>query len=206
MNVQKVTDKSFGKYGRVLKGCTCLGILEVMKHTPLPEEVIYVPSVEEMESLPEAVEFKNRAFGGLPIQIGYCNGKNTKLNALEYHRSSEINIAVTDMILLVGMEQDIKEDYTYDTSLVEAFFVPAGTVVEMYATTLHYAPCMASEAGFRAVVILPAETNTELDFTAEESGEERLITAKNKWLIAHEEAGIEGAFCGLRGENIDLGR
>lgn len=206
MNVQKVTDKSFGKYGRVLKGCTCLGILEVMKHTPLPEEVIYVPSVEEMESLPEAVEFKNRAFGGLPIQIGYCNGKNTKLNALEYHRSSEINIAVTDMILLVGMEQDIKEDYTYDTSLVEAFFVPAGTVVEMYATTLHYAPCMALETGFRAVVILPAGTNTELDFAAEESGEERLITAKNKWLIAHEEAGIEGAFCGLRGENIDLGR
>lgn len=206
MNVQKVTDKSFGKYGRVLKGCTCLGILEVMKHTPLPEEVIYVPSVEEMESLPEAVEFKTRAFGGLPIQIGYCNGKNTKLNALEYHRSSEINIAVTDMILLVGMEQDINEDYTYDTSLVEAFFVPAGTVVEMYATTLHYAPCMASETGFRAVVILPAGTNTELDFAAEESGEERLITAKNKWLIAHEEAGIEGAFCGLRGENIDLGR
>lgn len=206
MNVQKVTDKSFGKYGRVLKGCTCQGILEVMKHTPLPEEVIYVPSVEEMESLPEAVEFKNRAFGGLPIQIGYCNGKNTKLNALEYHRSSEINIAVTDMILLVGMEQDIKEDYTYDTSLVEAFFVPAGTVVEMYATTLHYAPCMASETGFRAVVILPAGTNTELDFAAGESGEERLITAKNKWLIAHEEAGIEGAFCGLKGENIELGR
>lgn len=206
MNVQKVTDKSFGKYGRVLKGCTCSEILEVMKHTPLPEEVIYVPSVEEMESLSEAEEFKNRVFGGLPIQIGYCNGKNTKLNALEYHRSSEINIAVTDMILLVGMEQDVKEDYTYDTSLVEAFFVPAGTVVEMYATTLHYAPCMASETGFRAVVILPAGTNTELDFAAGESGEERLITAKNKWLIAHEEAGIEGAFCGLRGENIELGR
>lgn len=92
MNVQKVTDKSFGKYGRVLKGCTCSEILEVMKHTPLPEEVIYVPSVEEMESLPEAMEFKNRAFGGLPIQIGYCNGKNTKLNELEYQRSTESNI------------------------------------------------------------------------------------------------------------------
>ncbi len=206
MNVQKVTDRSFGKYGRVLKGCACPGILEVMKHTPLPEEVIYVPSVEEMESLPEAAEFRNQVFGGLPIQIGYCNGKNTKLNALEYHRSSEINIAVTDMILLVGMEQDVEEDYTYDTSLVEAFFVPAGTVVEMYATTLHYAPCMAAETGFRAVVILPAGTNTELDFAAGESGEGRLMTAKNKWLIAHEEAGIEGAFCGLRGENIELGR
>lgn len=204
MNVQKVTDKSFGKYGRVLDGYAFSEILEVMKHTPLPDEVIYVPSVEEMEALSEAAEFKNRAFGGLPIQIGYCNGKNTKLNALEYHRSSEINIAVTDMILLTGMEQDIGEDHTYDTSLVEAFFVPAGTAVEMYATTLHYAPCMAAETGFRAVVILPAGTNTELDFPKGASGEDRLITAKNKWLIAHEEAGIEDAFCGLKGENIDL--
>lgn len=204
MNVQKVTDKSFRKYGRVLSGYAFSGILEVMKHTPLPDEVIYVPSVEEMEALSEAAEFRNRAFGGLPIQIGYCNGKNTKLNALEYHRSSEINIAATDMILLVGMEQDIEEDHTYDTSLAEAFFVPAGTAVEMYATTLHYAPCMAVETGFRAVVILPAGTNTELDFPKGQSGEDRLITAKNKWLIAHEEAEIEGAFCGLKGENIDL--
>lgn len=204
MNVQKVTDKSFGKYGRVLEGYSLSGLLEAMKHTPLPDEVIYVPSVEELEALPAAQEFKTRAFGGLPIQIGYCNGKNKKLNALEYHRSSEINVAVTDMILLVGMEQDVEPDYTYDTSHVEAFFVPAGTAVEMYATTLHYAPCMASGTGFRAVVVLPAGTNTELDFPAGESGEERLITAKNKWLIAHEEAGIEGAFCGLKGENIEL--
>lgn len=204
MNVQKITDRSFGKYGRVLDGYAVSDILEVMKHTPLPDEVIYVPSVEEMEALPVAADFKNRAFGGLPIEIGYCNGKNTKLNALEYHRSSEINIAVTDMILLVGMEQDVTEEYTYDTSLVEAFSVPAGTVVEMYATTLHYAPCMAADTGFRAVVILPAGTNTELDFKPGTSGEERLITAKNKWLMAHEEAGIEGAFCGLKGKNIDL--
>ena len=204
MIVQKVTDKSFGKYGRVLNGYALSGLLEAMRHTPLSDGVIYVPSVEELEALPEAEEFKNRAFGGLPIQIGYCNGRNRKLNALEYHRSSEINVAVTDMILLTGMEQDIGEDFTYDTSLVEAFFVPAGTAVEMYATTLHYAPCMAEDTGFRAVVILPAGTNTELDFPVGEQGEDRLITAKNKWLIAHEDAKIEGAFCGLKGENIEL--
>ena len=26
----------------------------------------------------------------------------------------------------------------------------------------------------------------------------------NKWLIAHEDAQIEGAFCGLKGENINI--
>ena len=94
-------------------------------------------------------------YGELPIQIGYCNGHNTKLNAVEYHRNSEINIAVTDLILIIGKQQDIEADYTYDTSLMEAFLVPAGTVIEVYGTTLHYAPCHVEDGGFRCVVVLP---------------------------------------------------
>ena len=204
MEIKKVTDASFAKYGKVLEGYDLGGILKEMEHTPLPKDVIYVPSVEELEALPVAEAFKNRAYGGLPIQIGYCNGDNHKLNAVEYHRSSEINIAVTDLILLIGWQQDIKEDFTYDTSLIEAFLVPAGTAIEVYATTLHYAPCTAAEGGFRCVVILPAGTNTDLTFPVGESGEDRLITAKNKWLIAHQEAGIDGAFCGLNGVNVSV--
>lgn len=182
----------------------CVKILREMEHTPLPEDVIYVPSVEEMENLSEATAFKNRIYGGLPIQVGYCNGNNHKLNALEYHRNSEINIAVTNMVLLLGWLWDVEKDYTYDTSKVEAFFVPAGTVVEMYGTTLHYAPCNDGENGFKCVVILPKGTNTDIDFPLTKEGEDALMTAKNKWLIAHEEAGIEGAFNGLRGENLTI--
>ena len=204
MDIQKVTDASFGKYGKVLEGYDLSRLLKEMEHTPLPKDVIYVPSVEELEALPVAADFQRRAYGGLPIQIGYCNGDNHKLNALEYHRSSEINVAVTDMILLIGMQQDIEADYTYDTGRVEAFLVPAGTAIEVYATTLHYAPCTAAEGGFRCVEILPAGPNTELTFAPGEDGEDRLITAKNKWLIAHEDAKIEGAFCGLKGENLSV--
>ena len=124
--------------------------------------------------------------GGLPIQIGYCNGNNHKLNAVEYHRNSEINIAVTDMILLLGWLPDVTDEFTYDTAKIEAFKVPAGTVVEMYETTLHYAPCNAADGGFKCVVILPKGTNTPIDFTLAADGEDKLMTAKNKWLIAHE--------------------
>lgn len=206
MQIQKVTDPAFRVYGKVLEGYDMSRLLKEMEHTPLPaDDVIYVPSVEELEALAVAGELKNRAFGGLPIQIGYCNGNNKKLNALEYHRSSEINVAVTDAILLIGRQQDIEKDYTYDTSKVEAFLVPAGTAIEVYATTLHYAPCTAGDKeGFRVVVVLPKDTNTDLTFPAGKEGEDRLITAKNKWLIAHEEAGIEGAFHGLKGENITV--
>ena len=204
MEIFSVGDERFRKYGKVWEGFECSKILKEMEHTPLPDDVIYVPSVEEMEVLQEAVEFQNRVYGGLPIQIGYCNGNNHKLNALEYHRNSEINIAVTDMILLIGQLADVTPEHTYDTAKVEAFHVPAGTVVEMYETTLHYAPCNVGDNGFKCVVILPKGTNTEIDFVLPKTGEDALMTAKNKWLIAHEEAGIEGAFNGLRGENLTV--
>lgn len=120
---------------------------------------------------------------------------------MEYHRSSEIDIAVTDLILLLGCQQDIQEGDVYDTSKIEAFFVPAATAVELYATTLHYAPCTARKGGFRCAIILPKGTNDALSFETSKEGENRLLAAVNKWMIAHEEAGIEGAFCGLQGEN-----
>ena len=190
MKIQKVTDPAFRKYGQVLEGYDFTGLIKEMKHTPVPEDVIYVPSVEELEALDIMKDLQNKGYGGLPIQIGYCNGHNKKLNAVEYHRNSEINVAVTDLVLLIGHQQDIEPDHTYDTSKIEAFLVPAGTGIEVYATTLHYAPCHVNEGGFQCVVVLPKGTNTDLTFQTEKTGEDSLMTAKNKWLIAHEEAKI----------------
>ena len=204
MKIQKVTDPAFRKYGQVLEGYDFTGLIKEMKHTPVPEDVIYVPSVEELEALDIMKDLQNKGYGGLPVQIGYCNGHNKKLNAVEYHRNSEINVAVTDLVLLIGHQQDIEPDHTYDTSKIEAFLVPAGTGIEVYATTLHYAPCHVNDTGFQCVVVLPRGTNTDLTFQTETDGEDRLQTAKNKWLIAHEDAKIQGAFNGLKGKNISL--
>ena len=204
MKIQKVTDPAFRKYGQVLEGYDFTGLIKEMKHTPVPEDVIYVPSVEELEALDIMKDLQNKGYGGLPIQIGYCTGHNKKLNAVEYHRNSEINVAVTDLVLLIGHQQDIEPDHTYDTSKIEAFLVPAGTGIEVYATTLHYAPCHVNEGGFQCVVVLPKGTNTDLTFQTEKTGEDSLMTAKNKWLIAHEDAKIAGAFNGLKGENITI--
>ena len=204
MKIQKVTDPAFRKYGQVLEGYDFAGLIKEMKHTPVPEDVIYVPSVEELEALDIMKDLQNKGYGGLPVQIGYCNGHNKKLNAVEYHRNSEINVAVTDLVLLIGHQQDIEPDHTYDTSKIEAFLVPAGTGIEVYATTLHYAPCHVNEGGFQCVVVLPKGTNTDHTFQTEKTGEDSLMTAKNKWLIAHEDAKIAGAFNGLKGENITI--
>lgn len=205
MKMKNVMDKEFQKYGRVLD-VEVPDLLKRLKETPLPSDVIYVASAPELESCQEFNLIQDSIFGGMPIQIGYCNGNNDTLNAVEYHRNSELNIPLDGAVLMVGSQQDIKEDFTYDTSNMEVFAAPTGCVVELYATTLHYAPCNLKEEGFRVAVILPKGTNTEPPVLTNQLAEERLMTAQNKWLIAHEESGLgaEGAFVGLTGKNLKL--
>ncbi len=205
--IKSVYDQDFKKYGKIIDGYNLSDILDAMENTPLPSDVVYVPSVPSLEVLDIKKAFVSEVYGGLPCQIGYCNGNNYALNALEYHRSSEINIAATDLILMLGSQSDIEDDFTYDTSKVEMFKVPKGTMIEVYATTLHYAPCNADENGFRCVVVLPKDTNTELSGSVDKSiGDNKLLFAKNKWLIGHEESGVQndGGFIGLKGENLKL--
>ena len=204
MKVKQVTDASFKKYGKILTGIDFSEIYNVLEKIKYPETVEYAASFGPLEEPDFRQKISNTLYGELSVEIGYCCGHNKVLNALEYHRSSEANVAATDVILLLGQQSDITDDFKYDTAQLEAFFIPAGTAVELYATTLHYAPCTAQEGGFRCVVVLPKGTNEELPFETAKEGENRLLAAMNKWLIAHENAQIEGAFCGLKGENINI--
>lgn len=203
MEIISIADKRFQKYGRVVKDVDFTGLLEALKTVEITEEVVYEPSVGKLEA---AMDERGKQFfyGELPVQIGYCGGHNKLLNAVEYHRNSEINVAGTDAILILGMQQDITEDYQYDTSKMEAFLVPQGTAVELYATTLHYAPCQAGEEGFMVAVILPKGTNEPLA-KHHEGGEDSLLAAANKWLIGHPEGGLpEGSHIGLIGKNLSV--
>ena len=205
MKVWNVNDEKFLKYGKVIKGYDLNGIVSAPEKLPATDDVVYEPSEESLEKF--SGMFAERFFGQMEVQVGFCNGKNYLLNAVEYHRSSEINIAAKDAILLLGSLQDVKEEdegnFAYDTSLIEAFFVPANTAVELYATTLHYAPCSVGDSYFKMAVVLPRGTNYPLDKTFD-MGEEKLLTARNKFLIAHKDAYIKDAFNGLIGDNIDV--
>lgn len=211
MEIKKVTDAAFKKYGRIVDNVDFSSLVEKMAETPLPEGVAYEPSVQILEDLPVMQDISITVYGEMPVQIGYCNGHNTLLNALEYHRDSEINVAATDAVLMLGLLQDVEDDFTYDTAKVEAFLVPAGTAVEVYATTLHYAPCDLDNKGFKVAIILPRGTNYPLKsahgkvVNGKAPNEDALITAVNKWLIGHAEGGLdEGTFLGLKGENLQL--
>lgn len=212
MKVKQVTDTSFRKYGKILTGIDFSEIYNVLEGMDYPEDIEYAASFGPLEEPEFRQKLSNTLYGELSVEIGYCSGHNKMLNALEYHRSSEANVAVTDIILLLGHQSDITEDFTYDTAQLEAFFVPAGTAVELYATTLHYVPIGTKENdyAFKMGVVLPFGTNFPLGVTLgaeaekEKLPEEKLLFAKNKWLIAHEEGGEEGAFIGLTGKNISV--
>lgn len=124
MHILSVKDPAFRKYGRVITNVDFTQLVEEMKKTPVPDGVVYEPGINALEALPVKKELETITYGEMPVQIGYCNGHNSKLNAVEYHRSSEINVAATDAILILGLLADVAEDFTYDTSKMEAFLVP----------------------------------------------------------------------------------
>jgi hypothetical protein len=209
LSIKKISDKSFDKFGKVLSGFD-FSELENYMHifTSVPKDGnMYLPSVEEMEQTMLNDEIKYWVYGGMDIQIGLCNGNNSNLNALEYHKGSEINYAVTEFVLMLGLTTDIN-DNTYHTDKIEAFFIPQGTAIEIYQTTLHFAPCKVSKFGFKCIVILPKGTNTPLEKdinpVCHQNNENQLLFMKNKWLLAHPDNRnliSKGAFVGIEGVN-----
>ena len=208
MKIYSVNDPEFKEYGQVITGIDVAPILKALEeHTPLPEGVEYVPEKAEIQNLEVTKVFADHVYGGMPIQMGYCNGHNTKLNCLEYHRDSEINLGTEDFILLLGKQGQIEDDGLFDTANTKAFLCPKGVMVEVFATSLHYAPCSAKNGqGFKVLIVLPSGTNTDKpDFTPV-NHEDTLLTARNKWLLAHPESSeaAGGAVIGLKGVNIDI--
>lgn len=201
--IYDVCSEEFTSYGRIIKGLDVAEIIaEAKKIKNSGKGSNYEPSVEAFEKLAIAGEIKTKFFGEMKIQVGYCWGNNNFFDATEWHTSSEINIAVTDLVIIVGHVWDVKNN-SIDSSSFKAFYVPADTVLECYATTLHYGPCEVAKQGFGWVVALPKGTNTELDGEYDD----KLLWAKNKWLIAHvdnTELTSQGAIGGVTGINFEI--
>lgn len=203
LKLYSVNDSEFKTFGRVIKNLDTSEIIAAAEKIERPETgSVYSPSEESFEKLQIAAQIKKEYFGTLPTQIGYCHGHNSLLNAAEWHTSSEINIAVTPLVLILGHIWDI-ENGKIDSSHFKAFYLPQDTVAEVYATTLHFCPCEVEKGGFGCVVGLPLDTNTPLD----ETPENPLLFRKNKWLIAHEENTPlinRGVISGITGKNFEI--
>lgn len=207
--VKSIEDNSFKKYGKILNNYEFKGLIDYLdEKTEIPEQGnLYIAHDEEMTKYVDVDLVSSNIYGGMDIQVGYCNGRNSTLNGLEYHKGSEVNVFATDSVLLLGLTTYI-ENNSFNVENVEAFFIKKGSAVELYQTTMHFAPCKVNDEGFKAVVILPSGTNTALDCkTTIKEEEDKLLFMKNKWLIAHPERTplIEkGAYGGIIGENLEV--
>jgi hypothetical protein len=205
ISIKGITNKSFMKYGKIITGYDFTNLISyVEKRTPVPGEGnLCVYSVDSMEGLDAAKKLSYNLFGEMDIQIGYCNGMNSKLNYLEYHKSSELLVAVTDLTIFLGRVQDIKENQ-YECNRAEIFFIPEGVTVELYSTTLHSMPCRMEDNGFRSIMVLPRRTNSAL---RQLEKQDALLHSRNSWVIAHIEVSElvnNETQIGLIGENVEV--
>ena len=194
----------FRRYGDRAPGFNFTAMLEYARKLPLPGEgVEYIRTVPMLEGDALTPEMSAMHFGGGPLQVGICHGHNSLLNAVEWHPSSELLVAVTDLILLLGKVADIR-DTTYDSKLIRGFYVYAGDAVVLHQTTLHFAPVSADPGGFRALIILPEMTNAPFEGDVQKPGDDDLLFAVNKWMLVHPDSpqAVRGARVGITGANI----
>ena len=202
IEIFSIRDEKFKKYGNVLQLETD-EIVKACEKLTLPESgTEYVASVDSLEKLNMSENLREIMFGGCEAQIGITHGYNSFMNGLEYHRSSEVNIAATPLVLILGLQYEM-DGNEYDSSKVKAFYLEKGDAVEVYATSLHFCPCQVSDKGFSCVVVLPKDTNTLL----EKPAYDKLLFKKNKWIICHDknDALIErSVYPGIHGVNHEI--
>lgn len=204
-----IYDQEFSRYGEVFSERSQFTTsIEYLKNTSMPAEGNqYQAHDENFMKCATHIDLVHDVFGDIPLEYGYVNGHNSKLNALEFHKSSELNIAVTPMVLLLAHVDDIKNDQIHSDQVV-AFYIPENTVFEVYSTTLHFSPCKVTDEGFRCGVILPFGTNVEFITSKTQQGRfGKFLFKTNKWLLSHPENERMlqlGAVIGITGENIEI--
>ena len=142
----------------------------------------------------------------MELEAGYCNGNGFTLNAMEYHKCSEVNFTTTGLVLLLALPEQLKDGHL-ESSDVVGFYLPPFVPVEIYPLVMHFAPCRISDEGFRCLVVLEKGTNEALDrVDTSASGEEKLLWMRNKWMTCHPDSpqAEKGAFQGIHGENLTL--
>lgn len=202
-----VQDPEFAPYGRVLDVGDPSALAAVLGDTVIPENGNTYCANDESLIAQDAVACIRRAvFGGMPVEAGFCNGHGFTMNAMEYHKCSEVNFSTTGCVLLLALPSQLHDGYL-DSNEVVGFYLPPLTAIEVFPLVLHYAPCRTEASGFNCLVVLEKGVNSPINHAdAHGTGEEKLLWAVGKWLTAHVDSAnaAKGAFPGITGPNWEL--
>ncbi|CAM3287501.1 DUF4867 domain-containing protein [Pediococcus acidilactici] len=111
--------------------------------------------------------------------MGHCDA----FSAIEFHQGSEVNITFSDVIMVLGKRRDLRNYEFHAVDDVQIFYIPQGTVFEMFSDTLHYSPIEVTLAGFKAVVVVLNGTNESLPSSFKTHNP--MLVKKNKFQLAH---------------------
>jgi len=212
LKVKILTTKSkeFDKYGRKIDTSGLLTLIDNLEnYTEISEHNVYEidsPFLHDKKSEKELSSY----FGGMDIQIGYCNGINSSMNGFEYHKTPEIMVTSRACALFLSLPNTLINFETLDSEKAEVLFLEAGEAIELKPEILHLSPCRVFESGFKVAIILPKGTNTPLpeNFKKQEGEKEnKILFLKNKWIITHKNYSSlvnKGVHAGINGSNREL--
>ena len=201
LKIHNCSDPLFNEYGTFLGSGYEDIVSYLIQNSPMPNETnLYERDDEKMHLLPSYDKICKSVYPNEKVEIGYCNGYNSHLNCLEYHDCKEVDVAASDIILLLAKQEDIDENDKLDSSKAKAFLLKKGEAVILNPYIFHYSPCKLSKDGFKCAIILTDGTNKDLDYKPEDIK----LWKENKWLYAHKESAPAqaGAYIGITGENI----
>ena len=128
IQIYTIHDPEFMPYGTPITDVDTSAIVKVGEELLLSGGAGYKASLPQFESLEIHEIIRDRFFGQMPTQTGFVWGKNNKMNALEWHKNSEVNVAIDDIVLLLGQLDEL-EDGTYHSDKVKAFYLEKGEML-----------------------------------------------------------------------------
>lgn len=181
-----INDSAFNEYGVVHHRENLKEVFDVMSKFEIPKEgTQYIASIPELEKCRAIKGIQRDVFAEIPIDAGVTMGHSDTFTAFEYHQCSELNIMLDDVVMVLGKRQTLEEYGSIDPNReAKMFYVPKGTVIELYNDTLHYAPIQVTKAGYKVIVVVIHGTNAVLP-KGVKSDNPRVVK-KGKFQVVHE--------------------
>jgi hypothetical protein len=205
LNIININNEKFRDYGVVYDNYDLTEINEYMDNVLIPENSVYTPKNPDIEKMTIISQLSADVFGGMKLSAGECMGHCDAFSAIEFHQGSEVNITFTDLIMVLGKRRDLR-NYEYNAEEnAEIFFIPKGTVFEMFSDTLHYSPIDVDSSGFKALVVVLNGTNEVLLSSVKSSN--KMLVKQNKFQLAHQSRKDKvkaGVLPGVKGNLIQV--
>lgn len=182
--ILSVDDSAFNQFG-VVYHYDVSDVEKVMNQYKIPAKGSnYIASIPDLEATDTIKKIKRDIYADMPVDAGVTIGHSDNFTAFEYHQCSETNIMLNDVVMVLAKRQTLEEHGNIDPNReAKMFYVPKGTVIELYNDSLHYAPIQVTKAGYKVIVVVIHGTNSLLPKDVKSANPR--VVKKGKFQVVH---------------------